>query len=51
MTAGYWGALRNAVDQRVSALSAVEIDTDYGARQVIDSLITELGGRPTPWWR
>ncbi len=46
MSAEYRGALRNAARQTVSALSAVEIDTDYGAHQLIDSIITELGSRP-----
>ena len=46
MSAEYRAALRNAARQTVSALSAVEIDTDYGARQLIDSIITELGSRP-----
>ena len=46
MSAEYRGALHNAARQTVSALSAVEIDTDYGAHQLIDSIITELGSRP-----
>ena len=42
-----WAELRNAVRQRVSGLTAVEVDTEAHAEELIDSLEDEAAPRPT----